>query len=237
MAGTSQLAGTRLALAGTVLYLLEWAVIPFAPSLPTDKLGSDPASIASAYAEHPGRTAFLAGWLGVVLIGRVLFVAAVRAAFRASGRQSPLLDLAVGAMAVSVAIEVTSYGLVGAGAWLADRQVDAGAIAALDAACTILTFAVYGTAAVSILAASLTMYESRLLARWIAWVGLAAGALLAAGAAIGPAALGEHGGFHDVGSALTSVPVAGLWLWMIATSVVLFRRTQGSVLEVQPAQP
>jgi hypothetical protein len=218
-----RLVGNRLALAGAVLYLLEWAVIPFAPSLPTDKLGSDPAAIAAAYADHPGRTGFLAGWLGVVLLGRLLFVGALRQAVRLSGRDSLLLDFAVAAMTVSVAIEIVSYGLVGAGAWLADRHVQAAAIAALDAACSILTYAVFAAAAVSVFAASAAMLASRLFARWLSWLGIVSGALLAFGGVVGPAALGLHGSFHDIGGAATSA-VIGLWIWMLATSVVLYRR-------------
>jgi len=60
-----QLVGNRLALLGTVLYFMEWVVIPFAPSLPTDRLGHDPAATVAAYADHPGTTALLAGWLSV----------------------------------------------------------------------------------------------------------------------------------------------------------------------------
>src|SRR2546423_11758239 len=92
-----QLVGNRLALAGTVVYFMEWVVIPFAPSLPTDKLGKDPSAIVAAYGHHPARTAFLAGWLSFVLLGRILFSAGLRSAFRASLRELAWADWALGA--------------------------------------------------------------------------------------------------------------------------------------------
>jgi len=47
-----------------------------------------------------------------VLLGRILFVVGLRKAFRDSGHESALLDFAVGAMAVSVAIEIPCVPLV-----------------------------------------------------------------------------------------------------------------------------
>src|SRR5438034_667464 len=174
--GGGRLVGNRLALAGTVLYFMEWIGIAVAPSnLPTDKLGKDPAAIVAAYSHRPGTTAFLSGWLGVVLLGRVAFYAGVRNAFRESGRPSALVDFAFGAMAVSVAIEITSYGLVGAGAWLADRHADTSAIVALDAASTVMFFTVLGAAAVSVVAGSIAMLTSRLFPWWLSWIGLIGG--------------------------------------------------------------
>src|SRR6266699_1169654 len=94
-----QLVGNRLALAGTVLYFMERVVIPFAPSLPTDKLSKDHSAIVAAYGHHPARTAFLAGWLSFVLLGRIAFSAGLRSAFRASPREPAWADGARGAMA------------------------------------------------------------------------------------------------------------------------------------------
>jgi hypothetical protein len=224
----SRLVGNRFALAGTVLYFMEWVGIVLAPSLPTDKLGRDPASILSAYADRPGWTAFLAGWLSVVLVGRVLYVAALRSAFRDSGYASTLLDVALGAMSISVAIEIVSYDVVGAGAWLADRHAGAATVAALDAASTVLFLTIFGPLAVSVVAASIPMVTSRLFPRWLAWLGVVTGVLLVVAGIIGASAQGASGGFHDLGGVLGSVPVAGVWLWMIATSVLLFRRAPRS---------
>jgi hypothetical protein len=119
------LIGNRLALAGAILYLLEWAAIAFLAELPTDRLGENAGAITEAYSGEARTTALAAGWFSAVLLGRILFVAAVRKAFRDSGRESALLDFALGAMAVSVAIEIVSFSLAPAAAWLAENNAAA----------------------------------------------------------------------------------------------------------------
>jgi len=218
-----KLVGNRLALAGAVLYLLEWVVIPFAPSLPTDRLGDDPAATIAEYADHPGATALLAGWLSFVLLGRVAFAAGLRDAFRTSPRSLALADLAFGAMIVSVAIEVTCYATVAAAAWLADAGSSAGTIVTLDAAGSVLFLMVFAPIGLSMLAGSAAMLMSGLFPRWIGWLGVIAGGLVICGGILGAAAAGSTGGFHDLGEQLRGLPTLGFWIWIIATSVVLFR--------------
>jgi hypothetical protein len=83
-----------LALGGTILYL-GVARHPFVPDLPTDDLGADVSAIAGAYAGHGTELAFLAGWVSFALLGRIVFVAALRSALRASSRDTVLADIAV----------------------------------------------------------------------------------------------------------------------------------------------
>src|SRR5438067_859309 len=218
-----QLRGNRLVLAGAVLYFMEWILIAIAPSLPTDKLGKHPASIAAAYAHHPARTALLAGWLSVVLLGRVLFVAGLRDALRDIPRVRVLLDWAFGAMVLSVAIEIVDYALVASGAWLAHAGAAQATIVALDTAGTVLFLMVFGPVGVSVLAASLAMRGSRLLPAWLCWGGLVGGGLLTVGGIVAAGAQGASGTFHDVGGALGSVRVASVWIWLVATGVVVWR--------------
>ena len=72
------------------------------------------------------------------------------------------------------------------------------------------------------LADSVEIKISRLFPRWIGWAGVLGGALLLVGGILGVGGLGAKGTFHDVASAfLVGVPI--FWVWMIATSVVLFR--------------
>jgi hypothetical protein len=64
---------------------------------------------------------------------------------------------------------------------------------------------------------------SGLFPRWIGWLGVIAGGLVICGGILGAAAAGSTGGFHDLGEQLSDLPTLGFWIWIIATSVVLFR--------------
>lgn len=79
------------------------------------------------------------------------------------------------------------------------------------------------------------MLMSGLFPRWIVWLGLVAGPLVLAGGVVGASAAGSTGGFHDIGAALNGLPVAGFWVWIIATSVVLFRHAPRGGAREQPA--
>ena len=216
--------GTRLALAGALLYLTEWLVIPFVVDFPTDDLGEDATAIAAAYAGHGTELAFLAAWLSFALLGRVVFVTALRGTFRDSPRELTLLDIAVAAMAVSVAVEILQLGLVATAAWLAEAGADSSAIVALDGAGTMLFGLILAPIGASVLACSLAMLRSGLFARWLCWLGVVAGALVIAGGIVSTTGAGDTGTVADLADPLTGPPVALFWIWMLATSAVLFRR-------------
>ncbi len=220
MSGTAnRLIGNRLALTGAVLYFLEWVGISLAPSLPTDKLGTNEGTIIASYAQHPAKTAFLAGWLSLVLLGRIAFCVGLRDAFRASPRSLRLADLAIGLMIVSVVIEVVDYGLVATGAWLAHAGATPGTVAAFDTAGTSLFALIFAPAGAAVFCGALAMLLSGLFARWLAWLGIVAGGLLALGGVEVSAAAGTSGTLHDLGS----LPLPLVWIWLISTGVVLFR--------------
>ena len=224
MEATARLAGTRLALVGALLYLSEWLVIPFVVDLPTDDLGEDASAIATAYAGHGTELAFLAGWLSFALLGRIVFVAALRGALHDAQRERPLLDIAVAAMTVSVAIEIVQLGVVGTAAWLAEAEADAAAIVALDGAGTVLFGLVLAPLGAAVLASSLAMVRSGLFPRWLGWLGIVVGVLVIAGGIVSTTGAGDNGTVSDLADPLTGPPVALFWIWMLATSVVLFRR-------------
>jgi hypothetical protein len=233
MGSRAGLVGSRLALVGALLYLSEWLVIPFTVDLPTDDLGDDASAIAAAYADHGTELAFLAGWLSFALLGRVVFVAALRSAFRDSPRARTLVDIAVAAMAVSVAVEIVQLGLVTSAGWLAEAQADSSAIAGLDAAGTVLFGLILAPIGASVLASSVAMLASGLFARWLGWLGVVAGALVIVGGVVRATGAGDTGIVHDLADPLTGFPVALFWIWMIATSIVLFR----SAPPTRPSRP
>ena len=220
MGSPAALVGNRLALVGAVVYLLEWVVIVFIAELPTGEFGADPAAIADAYTGESGTTAFAAGWFPVVLLGRVLFVAAVRRAFHDSGRRPLLLDLAVGAMIVSVAIEIVALSLPAAATWIADNEPNQDAIVALDAAGSIVFATIFAPIGVSIVATAVSMVTERLFPAWVAWLGVVAGLLFVVGGVSGTATIGD-----DDTRGLGELPLAfggfAFWLWMLATAIIL----------------
>ena len=218
-----RLVGNRVALVGAAMYFLEWVAILSIPSVPTEKLGHDPSAVVAAYG-HPKAIGVAAGWFSVVLFGRVIFTIGLRDAFRGLRRERLFANIAVAAMGLSVAIEVVSFGITAAAAWVAEAGGNQGAVVALDAASEVLFKLVIGPIGVSVLAGSIAMILSRLFPRWLGWVGILGGSLLLVAGIIGVGGLGARGTFHNVAGALMGgVPI--VWIWMIATSVVLFRAT------------
>ena len=179
---------------------------------------------ASAYAGHGTELAFLAGWVTFALLGRVLFVSALRYVLRDQRRTQVLLDFAVAAMAVSVAVEIVQLGLVASAGWLGETGSSVEAVIALDAAGTVLFGLVLVPIGASVLASSLAMLVSSSFARWLGWLGAIAGALVIVGGVVSTTGAGDTGVVHDLADPLTGIPVALFWIWMLATSVVLFRR-------------
>lgn len=98
--------GNRLALVGAILYLLEFAfIIPSGVRVPAE--GSGPAEIAAAYAaQPPSGMALLFAGLCVALLGRIAFSAGVRSVLRQTNETRALADFALGAMVVSVVLEL-----------------------------------------------------------------------------------------------------------------------------------
>ena len=210
------LTGNRLALVGAILYLLEWAfIIPSGVRVPLD--GSSPTQIAAAYMTQPsGGFALLFAGLSVVLLGRIAFIAGLRNALRQTNETRALADFAFGAMAASVVLELVGEVL----RWTASRMAVQGAdpviLVALHESFRGLTFTVATALGGSIMAASLAMLLSREFPRWLAVLGLVAGALWI--------------GFAFYGTLTNSLPGAAgfAWLawavWLLTTGVILFRR-------------
>lgn len=209
-----RLVGNRLALAGAVLYLLEWvAIIAAAVNVPAP-FDAASADVLKAYSGHAGAFGWAAGWFSVVLLGRVLFAVGVRTALRESGRPQALMDVAVAAMTVSVALEVATYALA---AGIAQAPAGAEAVRMLDSSAHVLNNVVDGPLAVSVLCTGIAMWQSGLFARWLAAVGAGIGAVLTVAALVlmGP----SRSGALDV---VTSV-VLLWWMWLVWVGVVLWR--------------
>jgi len=73
------LTGNRLTLAGAIIYLLEWVgIIGFNTGNVPAAQGAKAADVVAQYMQHGTGVELLAGWLSLVLLGRILFVAGIR---------------------------------------------------------------------------------------------------------------------------------------------------------------
>lgn len=217
------LVGNWWALVGTVLYLSEWVVIVAAP--PPGPFGpAHPASsVMSDYAQHAGAATFSAAWFSVVLVGRVLFVAGLKASLRGRPTTRPLLDLALGAMAISVVMEIVGYGIAaGTARYTADGGSVGvvGVVAGLDSAAFWLILLIFGPIGVSVFACGLAMLGSGLFPAWLPWLALTAGLAGIVGGLMAGASTDGTG----LSEPVTTIAALGMWVWMIGTSVVLVRR-------------
>lgn len=220
----ARLVGNRWTLVGAILYLLEWvAIAGFHPgNTPTSFLKPD--AVVAMYTSHAGGVAATASWFSVVLLGRILFTVGIRDALKRSGADTLLADFAVAAMAVSVILEIASYALVGAAAQLAHSGGDPTAIVAADAAGGWLNAMIFAPLGLSVLAAAYAQLRSGMFPSWLAWLGMASGAItVVLGLVVGPALAAGPGPFQTV--QMLSLATLGFWVWMLATGIILFRRT------------
>lgn len=210
--------GNRLVLAGVVLYLLEWvAIIAAHLGVPVGPSGTS-GGITGAYTGHVNAFGWAAGWFSVVLLGRVVLVVGLRAALGHDPRVRPLMDVAVVAMAVSVALEVATYAVTAGAAYSLAHDGTAATTAALDAVSWDLNLMVFGPLGVSVLLSALAMWRSTAFARALCGAGGLAGLVLVAQALLfsGPDQSSVAAGFQ--------AGVALFWIWMIWTGIVVWRR-------------
>jgi len=210
------LPGNRVALAGAILYLLEWAfIVPSGVRVPP--AGTGPAEIAAAYTAQAPGIAFLIAGLSVALLGRVAFAAGLRNALRQTNETRALGDFAFGAMAASVILELVGEAVRGATGRMAAQGADPVVLAALHESFRGMSYMVYSALGLSIAVASLAMLLSREFPRWLAPLGLATGVLWIGAGFYSALANNSIGG-------VTGFAFLGWVIWLLATGVILFRR-------------
>lgn len=211
------LVGNRMVLIGAVLYLLEWvAIIATGIAVP---VGADAsrADLMAAYSGHEDALGWAAGWFSVVLLGRILLVTGLRTAFADSGRRQPLMDLAVAAMAVGVALEIASYAMAAGGSWLVANDGTFGQVRGLDGAALAVNGMLWGPTGVAVLCCGIAMWRAALFPRVLAALALLPGGLLAL---VGLALQSPR--FADLADALSTGALV-MWVWMIWTGVIVWR--------------
>lgn len=210
--------GNRLVLVGVVLYLLEWVAIASAHlGVPVGPSGT-PSGITDAYTGHVNAFGWAAGWFSVVLLGRVVLVVGLRAALGHDPRVRPLMDLAVVAMAVSVALEIMTYAVTAGASYALAHDGTAAMTSALDSVAWDLDLMVYGPLGVSVLVSALAMWRSTEFGRALCGIGALAGMVLVVQALLfsGPDQTSVAAGLQ--------AGVGLFWVWMIWTGVVVWRR-------------
>jgi hypothetical protein len=219
---TDGLVGNWFALAGALLYLMEFvgialshaAHLPFVP-------GTASHGVSAAYAGHAGGLGFLVGWFGIVQLGRVLFVIAVATALSRSGYSSIAAWFGVAAMAVGGAMEIASEALAAGAGELAGSGNGA---VVLDRGASYLAAGILAPTGMAVLATSVAMLASGRFPRSLSGVGIVAGlGIVAAGLFSEPAQAGTQD------SLTTAVLV--MWVWMVWTGVLLGRRRRRATAE------
>jgi hypothetical protein len=222
MTATPPVVGNRLALAGAIWYLLEIPILfPFvsATSPPVAKT----AELVAYYSAQKTNLLIGAAGASVVLLGRIAFSAGARASLRRTAGVRALADLALGVMVVSVVFEVAMTALYATAGRMAAGGGDPAGIVALDYAADTVGFAVFPAIAVAMAATSLAQVISRQFPRWLGWPGLVVGVFgIASSTYLSAVAQNVVGGSSPLGSWML-----GFWIWMVATGVVLIRRTPG----------
>ncbi|MGZ4457623.1 MAG: hypothetical protein ACXVXD_04435 [Nocardioidaceae bacterium] len=214
-----QLVGNRLVLVGSVLYLMEWvAIIAAGIGAPVGAAASR-QDLLSAYVGHEQALGWAAGWFSVVLLGRVLVTTGLRSALAESGRPQRLMDFAVVAMAVGVALEIATYALVAGISWLSAHGGTVGQLRAVDAVSFALDGMLWGPTGLALACCGVAMWQSELFPRPLAGLGLVAGAMLVV------VGLGlQAPRFAGLSGAVSSAALL-FWVWMLWTGVLLWRRT------------
>jgi hypothetical protein len=218
--------GTRLALLGALVYLCEWVAIIAAGGI--DVLfapGTAPATVLAAYQGHSDAFAWASGWFGVVLLGRTLFATALAGVLRGaggSGDDDALVTFGVLAMTVGVLFETAAYAIVAAAGAVADHGGGSSLVTALDSTGGALERLLWGATGAGVLALAVAMARSGRFPRALWGLGLVSGgALLLDGLAFSAPS------YASVSDAL-QVAVPLLWVWMLWTAVLLWRRTAQS---------
>jgi hypothetical protein len=216
--GRDGLVGNPWVLAGGVLYLLEWVAIIWAGIAGVGAQvtrGASTSEVMDSYAGHADAIYSMTGWFAVVLLGRILLFIGLRQALADSGHGHPLLDFAVAASAVSVTLEIASYGLAATAVAPADAGDESLAVL-VDQAGAGLNVMISGGLGVAIVCVTYVMWRS----------GLFSSALVALGAVAGIAAIAAQVATSPSLQALFDIlylfPLV-FWGWMLWAGVVCLR--------------
>ena len=130
------------------------------------------------------------------------------------------MDVAVSAMAVSVALEVAAYAIPPGAASALGHGAGVGTTRGLDAVSFFMDAMIWGPLGVSVLCAGIAMWQARLFPwpLWVLAVVAGIGGIVAAAFATAPSVSGVAG-------AGTTLAALAFWVWMLWAGVLLVLRT------------
>lgn len=207
-------------LTGAVLYLLEWVAIIWTGILGVQEIatvGTSGGDILASYQGNEDAVALMAGWLSVVLLGRILLIVGLKTSLAASRRPHPVMAFAVVAMSVSVAIEIATYGLAAAAAQLGAAHPEG--MVALEWAAGMMNGMLFGGLGLSVLCSAWAMWRSGMFPIVLNILGIIGGA----GMTI--AAMFVAPDFEAAFDTLFGISGLLFWIWMLWTGVLLWMRT------------
>ena len=214
------LVGNRWVLVGGVGYLLEWVAIIWVGALgigETVVRGASADKLLDTYDGNVDALTTMAGWFSLVLLFRILLFIGLRQALADSGYRHPLMDFAVAAAAVSVTLEVASYGLGAAAGGLAEDGDRAGVLA-LDQAAAGINLMLAGGLGVAIVCSAYCMWRSSLFPMGLNVIGAVSGlAIIGVQLAVAPT-------MQTLFDILFAFPIL-FWVWMLWAGVLCWRST------------
>lgn len=216
---TSALRATKggcLILIGLVTYLTEFVGMAIAGGFPSNEPGTPIAQVPDVYVGIADGAGFLAGWMALVLTGRILIIIGIREAVGRSG----LLDWAVAAMVVSVVLEVASIAGIAAAAGLVADGAGLDAVIAADRIAWHLGASIAAPAGLAVALSGVGLWRDGGFPPAIPVVGLVLGlVLIANGLLAGAPATYPIAGVLSLG-------VVMWWLWVVWVGILLVRRAR-----------
>lgn len=225
--GNSKLIGNRMMLSGALLFISSLVAqgVSYNYGVPSyAEFGLSADELIDSFKGDETLIAVMAGFYGLLAIGRILMIMALKNALTASGRAHPIMEFAVVTMTISVAFEILNYTLYASVAQLGAAHPEGmWALASISGKLNLLMFAFIG---VSVLCSSWAMLRSELFPKVLLILGVIAGIPLALSSLFASPSLDETAWL------LTAVGARLLIIWILWVSFLVWRKAPKRV----PAQ-
>ena len=219
LVGNSKLVGNRMMLSGALLSISSLVVqmVFYNRGLPSyAEIGVSADDLIASFKGDETLMAVLAGFYGLVVIGRILMIIALKNALAASGRAHPIMDFAVVMMTISVAFEILNYTFLASAAQMGAAHPEGmWALASISGKLNVLTFAALG---ISVLCSSWAMLRSELFPKPLPILGMIASIPFALSSLFtSPSLAGTAEALNSAGAPLSMI-------WIIWASILVWKK-------------